>query len=120
MADNTAVGWIGLGKMGVPMAGHLLDAGFALTVHNRSAGPEAGFRDAGAEITAGPAELAAKAAVIVSMISDDAALADVTDGENGIFTAAAPGTLYIDMSTVSPDASARVAARLAMSFGSPQ
>ena len=42
MADNTAVGWIGLGKMGVPMAGHLLDAGFALTVHNRSAGPEAG------------------------------------------------------------------------------
>lgn len=111
MADNTAVGWIGLGKMGVPMAGHLLDAGFALTVHNRSAGPEAGLRDAGAEIAASPAELAAKAAVIVSMISDDAALADVTDGENGIFTAAAPGTLYIDMSTVSPDASARVAAR---------
>ena len=111
MADNTAVGWIGLGKMGVPMAGHLLDAGFALTVHNRSAGPEAGLRDAGAEIEASPAELAAKAAVIVSMISDDAALADVTDGENGIFTAAAPGTLYIDMSTVSPDASARVAAR---------
>ena len=111
MADNTAVGWIGLGKMGVPMAGHLLDAGFALTVHNRRAGPEAGLRDTGAEIAASPAELAAKAAVIVSMISDAAALADVTDGENGIFTAAAPGTLYIDMSTVSPDASVRVAAR---------
>lgn len=59
MADNTAVGWIGLGKMGVPMAGHLLDAGFALTVHNRSAGPEAGLRDASAEIAASPAELAA-------------------------------------------------------------
>ena len=50
MADNTAVGGIGLGKMGVPMAGHLLDAGFALTVHNRSADPEAGLRDAGAEM----------------------------------------------------------------------
>jgi len=47
------------------------------------------------------------------MISDDAALADVTDGVNGIFTAAAPGTLYIDMSTASPDASAQVAARAA-------
>ena len=106
MAENNTVGWVGLGKMGVPMAGHLLDAGFALTVHNRSSGPEAALRDAGAEVAESPAAVAANADTIVSMISDDAALSDVTDGENGIFAAAAPGTLFIDMSTVSPDASA--------------
>ena len=111
MAEKIAVGWIGLGKMGVPMAGHLLRAGFALTVHNRSSGPEAALSDAGADVAASPVALAADADTIISMISDDAALADVTDGPDGIFAAAAPGTLYIDMSTVSPDASARVAAR---------
>jgi 3-hydroxyisobutyrate dehydrogenase-like beta-hydroxyacid dehydrogenase len=47
MAENNTVGWVGLGKIGVPMAGHLLDAGFAVTVHNHSAGPEAALRDAG-------------------------------------------------------------------------
>ena len=113
MAENSAVGWIGLGKMGVPMAGHLLRAGIALTVHNRSPGPEAALRDAGADVAASPAALAADADIVISMISDDAALADISDGPNGIFGAAAPGTLYIDMSTVSPDMSARVAARAA-------
>ena len=80
-------------------------------MHNRSSGPEAALRDAGAEVAESPAAVAANADTIVSMISDDAALSDVTDGENGIFAAAAPGTLFIDMSTVSPDASAQVAAR---------
>ena len=112
MTEKPTIGWIGLGKMGVPMAGHLLAAGFALTVHNRSAGPEAALRDAGADVAESPAA-AVEADIIVSMISDDAALGDVTDGANGIFGAAAPGALYIDMSTVSPDASAQVAARAA-------
>ena len=112
MTEKPTIGWIGLGKMGVPMASHLLRAGFAVTVHNRSPGPEAALRDAGASVAESPAA-AANADIIVSMISDDTALADVTDGTNGIFGAAAPGTLYIDMSTVSPDASAQVAARAA-------
>lgn len=111
MTDTPRIGWIGLGKMGVPMAGHLLDAGFALTVHNRSAGPEAALGDAGAEVAESPAAVAANSDIIVSMISDDAALADVADGANGIFGAAPPGTLFVDMSTVSPDASVQVAAR---------
>ena len=111
MTDNAAVGWIGLGKMGVPMAGHLLKAGFALTVYNRSSGPEVGLRDAGAAVAESPAALAQNVGTIISMTSDDAALADVTDGPNGAFGAAAPGTLFIDMSTVSPDISAKVGAR---------
>jgi len=111
MTEKPTIGWIGLGKMGVPMASHLLAAGFALTVHNRSPGPEAALRDAGADVAASPSDVAASAGIIVSMISDDAALG--TDGATGIFGAAAPGALYIDISTVSPDMSARVAARAA-------
>ncbi len=113
MADNPSVGWIGLGKMGVPMAGHLLKAGFDLTVYNRSSGPEAALRDAGAGVAENPAALAPNVGTIISMTSDDAALADVTDGPNGAFGAAAPGTLFIDMSTVSPDISAQVGGRAA-------
>ena len=111
MTEKPTIGWIGLGKMGVPMASHLLAAGFALTVHNRNPGPEAALRYAGADVAASPSDVAASAGIIVSMISDDAALG--TDGATGIFGAAAPGALYIDMSTVSPDMSARVAARAA-------
>ncbi len=105
------IGWIGLGKMGVPMAGHLLSAGFDLTVYNRSPGPEAALRDAGAGVAESPAALAPNVGVIISMTSDDGALADVTDGPNGAFTTAAPGTLVVDMSTVSPEVSAKVGAR---------
>ena len=107
------IGWIGLGKMGVPMAGHLLSAGFDLTVYNRSPGPEAALRDAGAGVAESPAALAPNVGVIISMTSDDGALADVTDGPNGAFTTAKPGTLFIDMSTVSPEISAKVSARAA-------
>ncbi len=107
------IGWIGLGKMGVPMAGHLLNAGFDLTVYNRSPGPEAALRDAGAAVAESPAALAPNVGVIISMTSDDGALADVTDGPNGAFTTAKPGTLFIDMSTVSPEISAKVGARAA-------
>ena len=96
MAENPKIGWIGLGKMGVPMAHNLMRAGFALTVHSRSPGPEAPLRDAGAARAANPAALARKVDIIVSMTSDDAAKA---------------GTLFIEMSTVSPAISARVAAR---------
>jgi len=94
----------------MPMAGRLLDAGFALAVHNRSSGPEAGLRDANAEVAESRAAVA-QADIIASMISDDTALADVADGASGIFGGPAPGTLYIDLSTVSPDMPAQVAAR---------
>jgi 3-hydroxyisobutyrate dehydrogenase-like beta-hydroxyacid dehydrogenase len=110
MVENAAVGWIGLGKMGVPMAGHLISAGFSLTVYNRSPGPEATLRDAGAAVADSPMALAPNVGTIISMTSDDAALSDVTTGPSGAFGAAAPGTLFIDMSTVSPEVSAEVAA----------
>jgi len=95
------------------MAGNLLKAGLALTVYNSSPGPEVALRGAGAKIAESPAALALGMNIIISMTSDDSALAEVTSGAQGAFGAAARGTLFIDMSTVSPDISAGVAARAA-------
>jgi 3-hydroxyisobutyrate dehydrogenase len=100
------IGWIGLGKMGTPMARNLVTAGFPVTVYNRTAAKTAELNAAGAESVASIAELAAGADIVVSMISDDAALESVA-GE--VLAAAAPGTIYADMSTVSPAASVRIA-----------
>jgi 3-hydroxyisobutyrate dehydrogenase-like beta-hydroxyacid dehydrogenase len=114
------VAWIGLGKMGVPMVKNLLGAGFAVTVYNRSHGPEVALAEAGATVAASPAEAAKGADIVISMISDDKALEavalggatdDTGDDTGGALGAAATGALFIDMSTVSPEASARVAAR---------
>lgn len=101
------IGWIGLGKMGAPMALNLVKAGFDLTVYNRTAARTAPLAAAGAGTAASIAELAAASDIVVSMIDDDAALEEVA---SAVLAAAAPDTVYADMSTVTPAASARVAA----------
>jgi 3-hydroxyisobutyrate dehydrogenase-like beta-hydroxyacid dehydrogenase len=100
------VGLIGLGNMGSAFADRLLDAGFALAVHNRSPGPTESFAGRGVAVAASPAELAAGADVVLTSLSDDGALESVADAVLG---AARPGTVLVDASTVSPEASARVA-----------
>ena len=104
------IGWIGLGKMGTPMALNLVRAGFPVTVYNRTAAKTAELTGAGASAAGSIAELVAASDIVVSMISDDAALEAVA-GE--VLAAAGPATVYADMSTVSPAASARVAAAAA-------
>lgn len=104
------IGWIGLGKMGTPMALNLVGAGLAVTVYNRTAAKTAALTAEGAASAGSIAELAADSDIVVSMISDDPALEAVA-GE--VLAAARPGTVYADMSTVSPAASARVAAAAA-------
>jgi 3-hydroxyisobutyrate dehydrogenase-like beta-hydroxyacid dehydrogenase len=104
------IGWIGLGKMGMPMARNLVEAGFPVTVYNRTAARTAELAAAGAGTAASIADLAAGSDIVVSMISDDAALESVAAE---VLADAAPGTIYADMSTVSPAASARVAAAAA-------
>lgn len=103
------IGWIGLGKMGAPMAASLLKAGYALTVYNRSPGKAKPLVDAGAGHAASPAALGRSCEVVVSMVADDAALSDITVGPGGLFEAAREGLVYVDMSTVSPETSQRVA-----------
>jgi len=104
------IGWIGLGKMGAPMALNLVAAGFDLTVYNRTDARTAPLAEAGAGVAATMADLAAASDIVVSMINDDAALEAVAAE---VLAAASPGTIYVDMSTVSPAASARVARRAA-------
>jgi 3-hydroxyisobutyrate dehydrogenase-like beta-hydroxyacid dehydrogenase len=109
MTDKQKIGWIGLGKMGVPMSKNLVKAGYPLTVYNRTREKTKELADQGAQVADSPKELAAGVGVIISMISDDPALESVSVGPNGVFQGARAGAVYIDMSTVSPMASGRVA-----------
>ena len=110
MADKQKIGWIGLGKMGIPMSQNLMKAGYPLTVYNRTKEKTKELAGAGAKVADSIKALAAGADVVISMISDDPVLEAVSKGEGGAFEGAKSGTIFIDMSTVSPAASARVAA----------
>ena len=100
---STSVALLGLGTMGSGMAQNLLKAGFALTVYNRTIAKAAPLADAGAKIASTPAEAAKDAQVVISMLADDPASREAWLGANGAVAAAAPGTILIESSTVSPD-----------------
>jgi 3-hydroxyisobutyrate dehydrogenase-like beta-hydroxyacid dehydrogenase len=108
---RTRIGFVGLGAMGAPLAGRLL-------YRNKLFGTNRTKSKAGALIAEGliwrdtPREVAAAAEVMFSMVADDAALAAVTVGPDGILAGLRPGALYIDMSTVSPGASRELAERV--------
>jgi 3-hydroxyisobutyrate dehydrogenase-like beta-hydroxyacid dehydrogenase len=102
-----AVGLIGLGNMGSAFAERLLDADFDLSVFNRTAGRATPFADRGATVAASATDLAAAVDVVLTSLSDDAAFESVAESVVG---SARPGTVLVDLSTVSPEASARVAA----------
>ena len=104
------MGLIGLGHMGKAMAERLLDAGFPLLVYNRTAAKAGPLAERGATVLSSAAELAGQADVVVTSLADDDALEAVA-GE--VVGAARPGTVLVDVSTVSPAASARVAAQAA-------
>ena len=100
MTQNIAL--FGLGTMGAGMASNLLKAGFSLTVYNRTAAKAQPLISAGARLASSPAEAAKGAAILVSMLADDAASREIWTGENGALAAVAPGAILIESSTVSP------------------
>jgi 3-hydroxyisobutyrate dehydrogenase-like beta-hydroxyacid dehydrogenase len=102
-----AIGLIGLGNMGTAIAERLLAAGCDLAVHNRSLEKAEPLRAAGARVFETAGALAEVVDVVLTSLADDAAFGSVAAE---IASAARPGTLLVDMSTVSPAASARVAA----------
>ncbi len=108
MTDS--VGFIGLGNMGAPMAENLLEAGFALRVYNRSAARAEPLAARGAKACSTPREAATDAGVVISMLSDDAALDAVTHGDDGLLAGLRKGAVHVSMSTVSPATSERLAA----------
>jgi 3-hydroxyisobutyrate dehydrogenase-like beta-hydroxyacid dehydrogenase len=106
----TRVGFIGIGRMGLPMAANLLRAGFDLIVWNRTQERCQPLVDEGARAAADPAELAAGVEMVVTMVADPAAAEAVYLGEAGVLSALPPGAIAIDMSTIGPTAVAELAA----------
>jgi 3-hydroxyisobutyrate dehydrogenase len=104
---------IGLGTMGAPMAGHLLDAGHRVVVHNRTRDRERPLADRGAERAESPADAARGADVVLTCVSDTPDLEEVLFGERGVAAGMGRGATVVDCSTVSPTATADMAARLA-------
>ena len=102
-----AVGLIGLGNMGTAFAERLLDAGYDLVVYNRSRERAESLAARGATVAETVETLAAAADVVLTAVSDDDALEAVAAA---VVAGARPGTVLADLSTVSPGASARVAA----------
>lgn len=111
-ARNERVGFIGLGIMGQGMARNLLRAGFPLWVWNRTASKMEPLVAAGAQAATSPADLASRVEVVITCVSDTAAVEEVLLGDAGVIHGARPGSLVIDMSTISPHATRRIAAQL--------
>lgn len=103
------IGFIGLGLMGGPMASNLVKAEFPVTVWNRTASKAESLVKQGAKLAANPRAAALQADVLITIVSDPAALEEVLWGANGAIEGLRRGSLYIDSSTVSPDLARRVA-----------
>jgi 3-hydroxyisobutyrate dehydrogenase-like beta-hydroxyacid dehydrogenase len=101
------VGLIGLGNMGTAIAERLLDAGFPLVVNNRKREKAEALGALGASIADTPEDLVARVDVVLTSLADDRAFEEIA---GRVVAVARPGTVLVDMSTVSPEASARVAA----------
>jgi 3-hydroxyisobutyrate dehydrogenase len=110
----TRVAFLGLGRMGAPMAGRLSNAGHDLVVWSRTSEHADALADR-AEVARSPAEAGSKADVAVTMLTDGGALEEVVlgrNGRNGLADGLAPGTLLIDMSTTGPAPARKVAKAL--------
>jgi len=108
------VALLGLGHMGAAMARRLEDAGFELTVYNRSPTPAQEFAARGVRVAATPAEAAAGADVVLTMLSDGAAVEAVVLGEDGVLAGDGPfPSILADMSTIDVASSRRIAERAA-------
>lgn len=107
MADR--VGFIGLGIMGGGMARNLLGAGMEVTVYNRTRAKTAAFATAGAAVADSPRDLAARCDIVITCVSGTADVEEVISGEQGVLSGLSPEMLVIDMSTISPEATRRLA-----------
>jgi len=103
------IGFVGLGAMGEGMAANLLAAGYAVQVYNRSADKVAPLLSKGAKASATPKAAASGADFVITMLSNDAVLEEITLAADGVLAGMAPGAIHLSMSTVSPDISRKLA-----------
>ena len=106
------IGVIGLGKMGKPIARHMLNAGYRVVVHNRSQGPVEELVAAGAARASTPREVASRCNVVITSLPDAPTVEAVCLGSNGIRDGATEGSILIDTSTNHPETSRRIASSL--------
>jgi 3-hydroxyisobutyrate dehydrogenase len=99
---STKVGWIGTGVMGSSMCGHLMAAGFEAILYNRSPGKLAALVERGAKAVGSPAEVAAEADVLFTIVGYPSDVRSVTLGPGGTLEAARPGSVLVDMTTSDP------------------
>ena len=114
---TATVGFVGLGAMGGRMARRLLDAGYTLYGYNRTAVKAAALVRAGMTLAASPREVAERADVVFTMVTDDTALEAVTRPPEGLLAGWRPGAILVEMSTVSPAVVERLAAAVAARSG---
>jgi 3-hydroxyisobutyrate dehydrogenase len=112
MAKRQKLAYLGLGIMGGRMARRLLDAGYEVAVWNRSAGKDAALVAAGARAVASPAEAAEFADVVFACVTDAAAVREVVFGEGGLASVDGSGKVFVDHSSIRPDACREMAADL--------
>jgi 3-hydroxyisobutyrate dehydrogenase len=113
MSTKTKLAFIGLGIMGKPMAGHLLGAGYPLTIHTRTRSKADDLISAGATWAHTPAAAAALADVVFICVTDTPDVEAVLLGKAGVIESARPGMIVIDHSTISPAATRDFAEKLA-------
>jgi 3-hydroxyisobutyrate dehydrogenase-like beta-hydroxyacid dehydrogenase len=107
------LGFVGLGAMGGRVTKRLLDAGHTVTGYNRTKSKAQWLLDYGMRWGETPRAVAEAADVVFTMVTNTAALQEVVGGQNGILAGLEKGKIYIDMSTISPVTSNKLAARVA-------
>jgi 2-hydroxy-3-oxopropionate reductase len=107
------VGFIGLGVMGAPMAGRLLDAGHELAVWARRLEATTALAARGADVCATPAALAARCEVVITVVTSSTDVETLAFGPEGLAEGFAPGAVHVDMSTIAPGTARALATRYA-------
>ncbi|AJY73750.1 NAD(P)-dependent oxidoreductase [Paenibacillus beijingensis] len=107
----SSIAFIGLGAMGAPMTENLLKKGFSVTVYNRTRSKAEELAAFGAKVASTPAEAAAEADTVITMLSNDDVVREIYEGEDGVFSVVRPGMILMDSSTISPSLARELAVK---------
>lgn len=107
---DTKIGWIGLGRMGIPMSQRLLNEGYKLIIYNRTRGKDESLVANGAKVAVSPAQVIQQSDIVIVMVSDDNASREIFTGKEGLLNAGVNNKIIVNMSTVSPDISKELSA----------
>src|SRR5215204_52858 len=111
--ERTRIGWIGTGVMGRSMCGHLIAAGYKVTLFTRAKEKAAELMEHGAAWAGSPREVAAVSDVVISIVGFPHDVREVILGNDGVLAGSKPGNILIDMTTSEPSLAVAIAERSA-------